>query len=374
MNDPLAIAAATEALRHILQQEIPKLDPGLSDLKVTTQPLDVARNGVMSAQLNLFLYLVEENSARRNQALSFPKPAGMSDPAMELNLHYLVTAFGRAGSDGDAISHRVLGSAMSTLQSYPILTGAEINLALTNTDSVSQFDRIRIGLLPTSVDEMSKLWTLFQSPYRISAQYQVNIAMRYEGAPENSDLIPPNALPTIPETRLSDLELPTQERATLHQIVDEIISRKSARSERGLRPPMGGVGVDVLFTGDDDTTKGKAAEALANELDLPLYRVDLTGIVSKYIGETEKNLSRLFDEAERTRAILLFDEADALLGNRAEVKDSNDRYANIEIGFILQRIGSYCSPVIFATKSKSELDQAFLRRLRFLVDFSHGGS
>jgi SpoVK/Ycf46/Vps4 family AAA+-type ATPase len=112
-----------------------------------------------------------------------------------------------------------------------------------------------------------------------------------------------------------------------------------------------------------------AAEVLANELRLDLYRIDLSQVVSKYIGETEKNLARVFDAAEAGGAILLFDEADALFGKRSEVKDSHDRYANIEVSYLLQRMEAYRGLAILTTNMKSALDTAFLRRLRFVVQF-----
>ena len=112
-----------------------------------------------------------------------------------------------------------------------------------------------------------------------------------------------------------------------------------------------------------------AAEVLASELQLDLYRIDLSSVVSKYIGETEKNLRRVFDAAEEGGAILLFDEADALFGKRSEVKDSHDRYANIEISYLLQRMEAYRGLAILTTNMKSALDRAFLRRLRFVVEF-----
>ena len=112
-----------------------------------------------------------------------------------------------------------------------------------------------------------------------------------------------------------------------------------------------------------------AAEVIANDLRLNLYRIDLSAVVSKYIGETEKNLRRLFDAAEDGGAILFFDEADALFGKRSEVKDSHDRYANIEINYLLQRMEAYRGLAILATNMKSALDPAFMRRLRFIVNF-----
>jgi SpoVK/Ycf46/Vps4 family AAA+-type ATPase len=134
-----------------------------------------------------------------------------------------------------------------------------------------------------------------------------------------------------------------------------------------------GFGISALFSGDSGTGKTMAAEVIANELRLNLYRIDLSAVVSKYIGETEKNLRRLFDAAEDGGAILFFDEADALFGKRSEVKDSHDRYANIEINYLLQRIESYRGLAILATNMKNALDTAFMRRLRFVVNFSFPG-
>jgi hypothetical protein len=136
----------------------------------------------------------------------------------------------------------------------------------------------------------------------------------------------------------------------------------AAKSTRGL-------GVSALFAGESGTGKTMAAEVLANELRLDLYRIDLSQVVSKYIGETEKNLRRVFDAAEDGGAILLFDEADALFGKRSEVKDSHDRYANIEISYLLQRMEAYRGLAILTTNMKNALDTAFLRRLRFIVNF-----
>ena len=131
-----------------------------------------------------------------------------------------------------------------------------------------------------------------------------------------------------------------------------------------------GLGISALFAGESGTGKTMAAEVIANDLHLNLYRIDLSAVVSKYIGETEKNLRRLFDAAEDGGAILFFDEADALFGKRSEVKDSHDRYANIEINYLLQRMESYCGLAVLATNMKSALDTAFLRRLRFIVNFA----
>ena len=131
-----------------------------------------------------------------------------------------------------------------------------------------------------------------------------------------------------------------------------------------------GLGISALFSGASGTGKTTAAEVIAAELQLDLYRIDLSSVVSKYIGETEKNLRRVFDAAESGGAILLFDEADALFGKRSEVKDSHDRHANIEVSYLLQRMEAYQGLAILTTNLKGSLDSAFLRRLRFVVQFS----
>src|SRR3984957_9830318 len=135
-----------------------------------------------------------------------------------------------------------------------------------------------------------------------------------------------------------------------------------------------GLGISALFTGPSGTGKTMAAEVIANDLRLSLYRIDLSAVVSKYIGETEKNLRQLFDAAEEGGALLFFDECDALFGKRSEVKDSHDRYANIEINYLLQRMESYRGLAILATNMRSALDEAFVRRLRFIVQFPFPGA
>ena len=130
-----------------------------------------------------------------------------------------------------------------------------------------------------------------------------------------------------------------------------------------------GKGVTALFAGPSGTGKTMAAEIIANELGLDLYKIDLSGVVSKYIGETEKNLDRIFAAAENANAILFFDEADALFGKRSEVRDSHDRYANIEISYLLQKMEEYEGIAILATNLRQNLDESFVRRLAFTVHF-----
>lgn len=172
----------------------------------------------------------------------------------------------------------------------------------------------------------------------------------------------------------ADLILPAAECALLRQIAAQVAQRSTVYEKWGFSQKVSrGLGMSVLFSGESGTGKTLAAEVLSHELRINLYRIDLSAVVSKYIGETEKNLRRLFDAAEDGGAILFFDEADALFGSRSEVKDSHDRYANIEINYLLQRIESYRGLAILATNMKSALDNAFLRRLRFVVRFPFPG-
>ena len=172
----------------------------------------------------------------------------------------------------------------------------------------------------------------------------------------------------------TDLVLPDAEVAVLHAIADQVWQRGTVYQDWGFEQKISrGLGITALFSGDSGTGKTMAAEVLANELRLNLYRIDLSVVVSKYIGQTEANLRRLFDAAEDGGAVLFFDEADALFGKRSEVKDSHDRYANIEINYLLQRMESYRGLAILATNMKSALDPAFLRRLRFVVNMPFPG-
>jgi hypothetical protein len=173
-----------------------------------------------------------------------------------------------------------------------------------------------------------------------------------------------------PAAAWHDLVLPEPQRQILREVAVHVRHRRRVHEDwgfagRGSR----GLGIGALFAGPSGTGKTMAAEVLAGELRLDLYRIDLSSVVSKYIGETEKNLRKVFDAAEEGGAVLLFDEADALFGKRSEVRDSHDRYANIEVSYLLQRMESYRGLAILTTNLKDALDTAFLRRLRFIAHF-----
>jgi ATPase family associated with various cellular activities (AAA)/Winged helix domain, variant len=172
------------------------------------------------------------------------------------------------------------------------------------------------------------------------------------------------------KARWKNIVLPEPEMELLEQIAAQVAERATVYDDWGFRAKMNrGFGISALFAGASGTGKTMAAEVLANELGLGLHRIDLSSVVSKWVGETEKNLERLFTAAEEGNEILFFDEADALFGKRTEVQHSQDRFANIEINFLLQRLESYRGLAILATNMKNALDQAFLRRLRFIVNF-----
>ncbi|MCI0539361.1 MAG: AAA family ATPase [Verrucomicrobiales bacterium] len=196
----------------------------------------------------------------------------------------------------------------------------------------------------------AQLWEACRTHAR---QRLEDLAQRIEPSATWDDLI----LPEPQMQMLREIAIHTRNRARVYDEWD--FASKGAR----------GLGISALFAGPSGTGKTMASEVLARELQLDLYRIDLSQVVSKYIGETEKNLRRVFDAAEEGGALLLFDEADALFGKRSEVKDSHDRYANIEISYLLQRMEAYRGLAILTTNMKSVLDTAFLRRLRFVVQF-----
>lgn len=168
----------------------------------------------------------------------------------------------------------------------------------------------------------------------------------------------------------SDIVLPRDTLAQLREAVAMVKQKPTVYDDWGFERKLAlGKGMNALFVGDPGTGKTMAAEIIANELDLDLYKIDLSMMVSKYIGETEKNISKVFNEAATSNAILFFDEADAIFGKRSEVKDSHDRHANIEVSYLLQRMEMFDGVVILATNLLANIDEAFIRRLHFVIQF-----
>jgi hypothetical protein len=204
----------------------------------------------------------------------------------------------------------------------------------------------------------------------VTAGRDVRLLLRTSAEPSRRGALDELAQPIEPRAGWDDLVVPPATRRLLEEIAAHARHRCTVYDEWGFaaRGPRG-LGITALFVGESGTGKTMAAEVLARDLGIDLYRIDLASVVSKYIGETEKNLRRIFEAAEASGAILLFDEADALFGKRSDVKDSHDRYANIEVSYLLQRMEAYAGLAILTTNMKAALDRAFQRRLRFIVHF-----
>jgi len=181
------------------------------------------------------------------------------------------------------------------------------------------------------------------------------------------------AQPVAPRFSPEELVLPAEQAAQFAEVRHAMQSLGAVHYRWGTARAWNEGGIAVLFCGPPGTGKTMAAEALAAALDWPMFRVDLSQVVNKYIGETEKNLKRIFDAAERGDCLLFFDEADALFGKRTEVKEAHDRFANIEISYLLERMERFKGLAILATNRKKDLDEAFLRRLRFVIEFPMPG-
>jgi AAA+ superfamily predicted ATPase len=212
-----------------------------------------------------------------------------------------------------------------------------------------------------------------QAPEAASSQSPVHLTLRdlfNAGRAQSGHDLAALAHKIAPVYTWDDIVLPDDTLAQLREICQRVIHQHRVLGAWGFdRKLSQGKGVNALFAGPSGTGKTMAAEIIANELGLDLYKIDLSGVVSKYIGETEKNLDRIFRAAEHANAILFFDEADALFGKRSEVRDSHDRYANIEISYLLQKMESYDGIAILATNLRQNLDDAFVRRLAFTVHF-----
>jgi SpoVK/Ycf46/Vps4 family AAA+-type ATPase len=173
-----------------------------------------------------------------------------------------------------------------------------------------------------------------------------------------------------PKYTWHDIVLPADPLAQLREICNQAKLRHLVYGTWGFDRKLSlGKDLNVLFSGPSGTGKTMAAEIIAHELELDLYKIDLSRVVSKYIGDTEKNLDRIFTAAESANAVLLFDEADTVFGKRSQVRDAHDRYANIEIGYLLQRMEEYEGTAILSTNTPANMDAAFIRRLKFHVEF-----
>jgi hypothetical protein len=229
--------------------------------------------------------------------------------------------------------------------------------------------RLSIGQISTAAT-MARLSAAARGEDRVSA-HDLNAGARQVSATRLVEL----ATRVPAGFGWDDLVLPARQLDLLRSISAYLRHRDLVLSQWGYgRAAGGGQGLKVLFAGESGTGKTLSAQVLANELGLDLFRIDLATVVSKYIGETEKNLDRIFAAAEGSNAILFFDEADALFGKRSEVSDAHDRYANIEVAYLLQKMDCYEGAVVLATNFSRNIDNAFLRRLDFVIDFPFPGA
>jgi len=276
---------------------------------------------------------------------------------------------------------------LDTRESWPDMSRRMVTLDIAKPTPAEQHRAWQATLNPGSEDQCAVLAGQFNLNFpdiaRIAAQAKADTASVAQPLADRlwkSCLVSTRPrLDTLahrvePRVGWDDLILPAAELRLLREIAEQVAQRTTVYEKWGFSRKMSrGLGISALFAGDTGTGKTLAADVIATHLRLDLYRIDLSAVVSKYIGETEKNLRRLFDAAENGGSILFFDEADALFGKRSEVKDSHDRYANIEINYLLQRMEAYRGLAILATNMKSALDQAFLRRLRFVVNLPFRG-
>lgn len=226
--------------------------------------------------------------------------------------------------------------------------------------------RLTGGQICNAITNARNLALLRESENRAVTVQDISLLCRNE----SRELLHDMARKIEPKYCWQDIILPTDLLEQLREIYNYVKYYYKVYSDWGFEKKLSlGKGLNVLFSGPSGTGKTMAAEIIAHELQLDLYKIDLSTIVSKYIGETEKNLNRIFKEGQASNAILFFDEADAIFGKRSEVKDAHDRYANIEIAYLLQKMEEYDGMVVLATNFRKNIDDAFSRRMHFTLDF-----
>ncbi len=399
--DPQLAGFATR-LPSAAEPLITPLHQRLADLIISDSPVVVALNGPDRAALReaasaaASLAGVTLLAARARDLPALPQERAVLAVLCARELHLTGGAL-LMEADGDASHLSALAAFIGELDSPVMLTGdAPVTLHAARRVLQITVDR------PTAGDQrlawaralaaqglsvngaVSRLSAHFQmSPARMRAAVDEAISSAEVGLDEHTlaerlweacrrqAQTSMNELAQRIETRRTwdDLVLPAAQLDLLRAIVMHVEQRHTVYEDWGYGAAVRGTGASVIFAGPSGTGKTLAAEIVANVLQLDLYRIDLSGIVSKYIGETEKNLRRIFNAAEQGGAILLFDEADALFGKRSEVRDSHDRYANIEVSYLLQQMEAYHGLAVLTTNMLDHFDRAFLRRVRFIVQF-----
>jgi hypothetical protein len=245
------------------------------------------------------------------------------------------------------------------------LAGRDVEPQLDVPSLATRF-KLTLGTISQAAVSASRLAVVRRGPASAITARDLQDACRLHSNQKLASL----ARKISPAAQWNDIVLPPDRMAQLREICNQVKYRDRVYGDWGFGRKLSlGKGLAVLFAGPSGTGKTMAAGILAVELGLDLYKIDLSTVISKYIGETEKNLSRIFEEAETSNAILFFDEADALFGKRSEVRDSHDRYANVEVGYLLQRMEEYEGIAILATNFRKNMDDAFTRRLHFTVEF-----
>ncbi|MBM9594984.1 ATP-binding protein [Roseitranquillus sediminis] len=340
---------------------------------------------------------------RAETAAAIARSLGMAlvEPTGAANAAALASAMVTAWLRGDALFLPFVAAAelpLARLSRLPLV----IFVGMDDGDPVAQLPRqvtlARVRLAPASYDERLACWrrelpAVWAGEVGRRALTECARRFRYEGRtisriaaavralehpPEAHDLfaacradldLGDLAQPVAPRFDLDELMLPARQAEQVRQIVAASAALTRVHHEWGTARAWNESGLSALFAGPPGTGKTMAAEAIARAVDMPIYRIDLSQVVNKYIGETEKNLRRLFDAADAADVILFFDEADALFGKRTEVKDAHDRYANLEVSYLLERMERFKGMAILATNRKKDLDEAFMRRLRYMVQF-----
>jgi ATPase family associated with various cellular activities (AAA) len=339
----IAGAVAMQLQRPLLTIDLPQL---LEDLTLLPQILQEAR------LWNAVLYLAGADSLDQKPNAKRISQEIQTEPGLIL----LGGSLAQAPLEGNWRHFVIAPLDRNQRRNYwqQALTRAGIQLSETEFTTLTD----RFNLTPAQID-------------RTISQSEPTLAALFATARQQSDqTLSRVAQKLSPKYQWADIILPPEPLAQLQEIGNQARLRSLVYEEWGFDRKLSlGKGLNVLFAGPPGTGKTMAAEVIANDLQLDLYKIDLSQVVSKYIGETEKNLDRIFTAARTANGILFFDEADALFGKRSEVKDAHDRYANIEVGYLLQKMEEYEGTAILATNLRQNMDDAFVRRIQVIVEF-----
>lgn len=348
MQDSRLIAASSAALRRLLAHEIAARDSVLEHVHVTALSPEEIELTVTRPTLNVMLYEVRHDANVKNASAAAAGLSRREPGATALAFRVLLTAYGPVHDDAGDIAHRLLGAAMQVLDARPILEPEHLHTLPPLHANLPGTPLLRIAPVAMTLDDMSRLWAMLRASYRLSLVYDVLLVP--DGEPGSG----------APGSVAHERDLPERQSSTTSGSVLREMTEHARLGRNAV----------ALFVAADVGEARRAAHELAKSLDRELLELELGAVPDRYIGETEKNLAARFARAAESAAVLFFDEADALFGKRTTVRDSHDRYANIEVSYLLQAIEAHPGVVILYSNSKSALDPAFLRRLRFVVDLA----